>query len=428
MRKQDWKLLISLMLWSLVPSIYLLIRMNIVAVNSVDINILGQMEWFDLIDEILLTTFTVPLYFLLKPEKATKEMNTSAFILSMSLYTVFTVVMDFNISKIAAYMNAEYAVQYLFLQSISMLIGFISTFMIILFTLNDSHGIIYTLILSKVGLLVLFDFMFIPPLSDIGASYSEITTNIVLAVITISIAWNKGYLGKPVFYKKFIQEWAKKGIFVGIQIFLDNFIYAIMICKMVNAVSESGNYWVANNFIWGWLLVPITCLVEIIKKNNVDRLTFFNCWEYVIELLGLWVLTLPLWPWFLTNVMAVNAKDILQIVLPLIPFYLAYMGSAVIDGWFVSQGKTIYNAVNSFLVNIVYYGIVYLLFRAGVFSESIGFIIGMFGFGMVFHLIISYLLYKYEFKFVGKKTEVTLKYPLGLLKKRTVWKDGLPRS
>ena len=49
---------------------------------------------------------------------------------------------------------------------------------------------------------------------------------------------------------------------------LDNFIYSIMICKMVNAVSESGNYWIANNFIWGWLLIPIMVITEIIKRNN----------------------------------------------------------------------------------------------------------------------------------------------------------------
>ena len=40
-----------------------------------------------------------------------------------------------------------------------------------------------------------------------------------------------------------------------------------MICKMVNAVSESGNYWVANNFIWGWLLLPVIQLGELIKQE-----------------------------------------------------------------------------------------------------------------------------------------------------------------
>ena len=38
----------------------------------------------------------------------------------------------------------------------------------------------------------------------------------------------------------------------------------------MNLVAEQGNYWVANNFIWGWLLIPITALAEIIKRDSND--------------------------------------------------------------------------------------------------------------------------------------------------------------
>ena len=64
-----------------------------------------------------------------------------------------------------------------------------------------------------------------------------------------------------------LKDWGCVGLFAGAQQFIDNIVYALMICRLVNAVSESGNYWVANNFIWGWLLIPITCLVEIIRKD-----------------------------------------------------------------------------------------------------------------------------------------------------------------
>lgn len=65
MTKKDFKLYGSLILYALLPSVYLLIRMQIVAVSGVDINIMGQIEWFDLIDEVLVTALTVPLYFLI---------------------------------------------------------------------------------------------------------------------------------------------------------------------------------------------------------------------------------------------------------------------------------------------------------------------------------------------------------------------------
>ena len=41
--------------------------------NHIDINILGQMEWFDLIDEIITTAFITPLYYLLKKKDYKKK-------------------------------------------------------------------------------------------------------------------------------------------------------------------------------------------------------------------------------------------------------------------------------------------------------------------------------------------------------------------
>ena len=94
--------------------------------------------------------------------------------------------------------------------------------------------------------------------------------------------------------------------------------------------------------------------------------------------------------------MASNGDEILKIVYPLVPFYVTYLISAVIDGWFISKGKTIYNAINSFVVNIGYYGIMYTLFKQGIFKTDMNFIIMMFGFGMVVHMIASIVMYLFE--------------------------------
>jgi hypothetical protein len=40
-----------------------------------------------------------------------------------------------------------------------------------------------------------------------------------------------------------------------------------MIVRMVNVVGEQGTFWVANNFIWGWLLLPVLQLGELIKSD-----------------------------------------------------------------------------------------------------------------------------------------------------------------
>lgn len=396
MNKKDFKLFLSLVLWALAPSIYMLIRMNIVSINSVDIDILGQMEWFDLIDETIVTTLTVPLYFLLKPEKSSSLKNGLAFLISFGIYAAFTIAIALKVGTIAEFMNASSATQYLFLESFSMLISYVSAFMIILFTLNDDHRTVGTLIIFKLVLLALFDYIFISKFKDIGASYSEIIVHAAIAIVSLALAIYRKYIAFGKCEISWIKDWGKIGTFSGIQIFLDNFIYAIMICKMVNAVASSGNYWVANNFIWGWLLIPVMSLGEIIKKNNLEKLTIKNTWQYAIAIGILWLITMPFWRWFIAGPMASDAPTILSIVLPSIPFYFAFIASACIDAWFVARGKTIYLMIISILVNIGYYGTLFILFKNGFFTMNMNFIIMMFGFGLAFHLLASILLYLWE--------------------------------
>lgn len=396
MNKKDYKLFFTLILWALIPSIYTLIRMNIVSISNVDINILGQMEWFDLIDEIIVTTLTVPLYYLLKTNYSDKHKNGSAFIVSSTIYALFTLVVALNVSSVAEFMEAEFASQYLLLQSISMLISFVSSFSVIVFTLNDKSKLFNVLLLLKIACLLVCDFSLIPGLKDVGTSYSEIIANSIVSISAFIIMLKSNLIAFENLKFKWMISWLKIGTFSGLQIFIDNFVYAIMICKMVNAVSESGNYWVANNFIWGWLLVPVLCCTEIIKKNNLEKLTFKNSWRYGLMIAGLWTLTMPGWKLFLTKCMAVEASVVLKIVYPSVLFYLAYIPSSFIDGWFISKGKVLYNTINSLIVNVIYYGIVYVLFKNGVFEQNISFIVYMFGFGMVVHMIISICLYIFE--------------------------------
>ena len=390
--KNDLKLFISLMVWMLIPSIYLLIRMNIVSVNNVDINILGQMEWFDLIDEVITTTLIIPLYSMLK-NNYSKYRNGMAFITSVIVYLVFTIFIVIYMSQITRFMNAEYAKEYLLLQSISLLFSFVLSFVILLLTINSDYRLIRTLIIVRVLLLSICDIVFIGRFKDIGAAYSEIIVNIILSICAICIIISKGYIGIKNIELSFFNEWVRVGKFAGVQIFLDNFIYAIMIVKMVNAVNESGNYWVANNFIWGWLLVPVMCFAELIKKNNLDNISFKNTWKYGLVIVALWIITLPFWGKFIDKAMAVDSNKIMPIVMLSIPFYITYIVSAFIDAWFVSKGKTIYNMIISLIVNVVYYGILYILFSRNIFIMNMNFIIYMFGIGMMVHMLLSIIMY-----------------------------------
>ena len=394
--KNDLKLLISLIVWMIIPALYMLIRMNIVSINSVDINILGQMEWFDLIDEVITTMLIVPLYSLLSEEKS-KYKNGTAFLTSLLIYLIFTIMTVYHITGITSFMNAEYAKEYLSLQTISLIFSFSLTFVVLILTIYSEHKLVWILIITKVVMLSVCDYVLISKFKDIGAAYSEIFVNILLSIFSICLIIKKDYIGLKRTKLSFFNEWFQIGKFAAIQIFLDNFIYAIMIVKMVNVVNEAGNYWVANNFIWGWLLVPVTCFSELIKKNNLASISFKNTWKYSLMIVGLWIITMPFWDGFINKAMAVDSNQIMPIVMKSMPFYLTYIVSAFIDAWFISKGKTIYNMIISLIVNIIYYGIVFILFKNGIFTMNINFIIYMFGGGMVVHMILSIFLYRIEY-------------------------------
>lgn len=165
-----------------------------------------------------------------------------------------------------------------------------------------------------------------------------------------------------------------------------------MISRMVNLVAEPGNYWVANNFIWGWLLIPISALSEIIKSDykeekNTNRSNYLMI---VVFSIIAWIITIPLWKPFLRYVERIdNYQDIFSIIIKLWPFYIAYSLCIIPDSIFIGKGKTQYNVINSILVNFVYYGIWFILYITNSIQFNMLTIILMFGFGMLFHLIIS---------------------------------------
>ena len=175
-----------------------------------------------------------------------------------------------------------------------------------------------------------------------------------------------------------------------------------MIGKMVNMVAEQGNYWIANNFIWGWLLIPITALTEIIRRDCKDgyrKLKQSNYYMITTFVVILWIATIPLWSLFYQYAEKLaNYQDIFDITIKLFPFYIAYALCTIPDNIFIGLGNTKYNMINSLVCNLGYYGLFFILYITNAITMSMDVIILMFGFGNVFHLVISLLEEHYFFK------------------------------
>ena len=277
-----WTLWVALCALALIPAIYQTVRTFLISTNtSADgIDIVGQMEWYDLIDETIKAFLIIPLYSILnKIFKESIEKGPSfifkSFLIVFVLYVLFNIGMFIYGNSLISYMNPQEndisAIStYLKLETVAFMIGIIPSFFNMVFVVTEKTKNVYIFLGLQVFLGIIADFLLIPAMGVNGIAVSNMITNGVLAITGFVVLYIEKLIKFSLFKKsegRLYLSWLKVGVFSGVQQFIDNIVYALMIGKMVNMVSEQGNYWVANNFIWGWLLIPVTAMVEIIKTD-----------------------------------------------------------------------------------------------------------------------------------------------------------------
>ena len=402
----DWKMYLALCLLALVPAIYQTVVTKLITINTNPgaLDIVGQMEWFDLIDETICAFLIVPMYSVLSKAYKRDNFNKVVFklgILVVGLYALFSLGTFFYGIHLVRYMNPSEidiaaAYRYLSLETVAFMVGIIFSYASVVFLVIDKARYMYAFLVAKISLALLSDFALIPNMGIDGIAVSNIIANTVMGGLAIGLLIYIKQL-RPGWFNKddvpYLKSWSITGAFAGGQQFLDNIIYALMIVRMVNAVSESGNYWVSNNFIWGWLLIPITCLSEIIRKDaGADgyNLKQKNYYSIVIFSLIVWFALIPSYKWFFGVVEGLsNPERLFEIVVKNLGFYVAYAFSQIPDAIFVGMGKTKYNAINSLFCNIIYYGIWFIIYITGNITMTMDMIIIMFGVGNIVHWAVS---------------------------------------
>ncbi len=418
-KRKNWcsiNLFFSLMLLGFIPFLDTLVRTNLIAgVSSSDgLGIAGHIEWFDLLNETIQAFLIVPLFALfnecIQDEKKLRERIFQSFIFVNGVYILFTVMIFFQCSHIVAAMSTNHmdeVTNYLQLETIGFIIANIVSFVNVLFVVLEKPLYIYSMVILKTIFTIIGDLLLIPGFGVNGAAYSNIAVNSVCVLLCIIVMFRERVIAVSFrFDKEFYKKYMFIGFFSGAQILLDNLIYSVVVCKMVNEVAEQGNYWVANNIIWGLMLIPICALAEIIKKDCKDRLLPKKMKYYnfiIIATFFVWLCFIPNLNPFLKNVMGIeNSTSIKHILIVLMPFYFAYCYTVLLDNILIGYGKTYYCFAMSAIVNLIYYPIVYRLLLKGIFTPSITFICIMFGAGMVVHLgcsIICFVMFKrYSYK------------------------------
>ena len=164
-------------------------------------------------------------------------------------------------------------------------------------------------------------------------------------------------------------------------------------------VGEQGTYWVANNFIWGWLLLPINQLAELIKQEtstdeNAVRNNTLASFFITAVICILWVVFIPAYKPFMKHILNFDEVEKLYgLVMILLGFYVIYALQNVFDATFYGRGKIGYMLFESIVTNTVYYGLFYILYLAGKWIPTLTGIALMFGLGNAFDSIVSGVAY-----------------------------------
>ena len=177
-----------------------------------------------------------------------------------------------------------------------------------------------------------------------------------------------------------------------------------MIVRMVNMVGEQGTYWVANNFIWGWFLLPVLQLGELIKHEtatdeNAVKNNSIGYFVITLAICVLWCITIPLWKPFMANVLNFSDVDkLFELVMVLLGFYMVYAFQNVFDSTFYGLGKTNYMLFESVVTNTIYYGGAFILYLCGAWQPTLIGIALLFGIGNAFDAIVSLVAYVFLLK------------------------------
>ena len=333
-------------------------------------------------------------------------------LISLGVYAVISAAVFVFAKQLLALMAADTTIitastSYIRIESIANVFIVLSQFALVaLVTLNKSKylyaltGVRLILCLGTDTLLV-SDLPVSANLGVNGIAYSNIIVNAVLLVVSILLLAKEGIC---IFRKEYWNfAWAKEFIKIGgisgIESLVRNAAYMVMIARMVNVVNEQGTYWVANNFIWGWLLLPVVQLGELIKqeisteRKNIQRNSLGYLFITVIICL-LWFLSVPVWKPFMLHILGFSDVDkLFELVLILLGFYVLFAFQNVFDSTFYGLGKTKYMLFESVITNTIYYGTAFALYLTGIWVPTLTGIALLFGVGNAFDSIVSFGAY-----------------------------------
>ena len=421
--KINYKLFLALLVLGLVPTIYTTVRVFFLGQlpGEYSFSIAGQLSWVNLLYEILSEAIVLPLFFfigkvLTDKKKFANRMRTGLLV-SVGAYTVLSVVIIVLAKPLLSLMTTDKAIidasaTYIRIESVASIFSLAFNFIMVGMVTLGKEKYVYALTTVKLVLCLLVDTFMVSTLPVSlnlgvnGIAFSNIIVNVLLVATAIILLRKEGIglFQKAKLSFGWMKDFAKVGGISGLESFVRNIAYMLMIVRMVNMVGEQGTYWVANNFIWGWLLLPVLQLGELIKREtatdeNAVKNNSIGYFVITLAICVLWCITIPLWKPFMANVLNFSDVDkLFELVMVLLGFYMVYAFQNMFDSTFYGLGKTNYMLFESVVTNTIYYGGAFILYLCGAWQPTLIGIALLFGIGNAFDAIVSLVAYVFLLK------------------------------
>ena len=423
LRNINYRLYFALLILGLAPTVYTTLRVFFLGQlpGEWSFSIAGQLSWVNLLYEILNEAIILPLFYFVGQVRSDKTAFSNrvrtGMLLSLGVYAILSAGVLLFAEPMLKLMATDVSIleasaQYIRIESIANIFGILTQFALVALVTVNKSKYLYALTGARLVLCLLLDTFLVSALpisANLGVNgigYSNIIVNALLLAISLALLAKENVRvfakSKPDF--SWIGEFGKVGGISGLESLVRNVAYIVMIARMVNVVGEQGTYWVANNFIWGWLLLPVLQLGELIKqevaadRENIRRnsLGYFGI---TVTISLLWFVTIPGWKPFMTHVLGFTDVDkLFDLVLLLVGFYVLYGVQNVFDSTFYALGKTNYMLFESVVTNTVYYGIAFILYAAHIWTPTLTGIALLFGIGNAFDSAVSLAAYAHLLK------------------------------
>lgn len=419
----NYRLYFALFVLGLAPTLYTTVRVFFLGSlpGEYSFSIAGQLSWVNLLYEIINEAIILPLFYFIGQVAADRKefsnrIKTGMFI-GLSIYLILSAVILRFAEPMLSLMATdpsilEASAGYIRIESVANIFLLLTQFTLIaLVTINKSKYL-YILTGARLVLCLLCDTFLVSSLPISlnlgvnGVGYSNVVVHIVLLAVSLVLLSKENiniFDGIKLDFT-WVKEFLRIGSISGLESLVRNVAYMVMISRMVNVVGEQGTYWVANNFIWSWLLLPVLQLGELIKQETATdqdniRKNFLGYLGFTAIISVLWFVSIPLWKPFMANILQFSDVDkLFELVCVLLGFYVLYAFQNIFDSIFYGLGKTQYMLFESVVTNTIYYGIAFTLYLTGVWEPSLLNIALLFGIGNAFDSVVSLFAFAYLLK------------------------------